>query len=189
MAKIILLNGPPAAGKTTVSKLFIKEQEPVEWAYISQDDIRQSVKSGYGSADKTRDTWDKRTKSQWLVGIENCVDLAVNFQQMGISCIVDFYATETEFKHWKELLKGVDFVHVVLIPGITVDLARNAGRKLPAHLTNKKITESYKEFEGWATSRDVILIDNSSQTPKQTVELLVSLTKNLPKSQNAHPLL
>jgi len=177
MAKIILLNGPPAAGKTTVSKLFIEKQEPAEWACISQDDIRQLIKSGYRSADNTRDTWEESTERQWGVGIENCIDLAINFQRSGISSVVDFYATEAEFKHWRELLDGVDFVHVVLLPGEEVDLARNTARKFPAHLTNKKIIESYEEFRTWASSDEVILIDNSNQTSEQTVDRLAGLAK------------
>jgi len=177
MAKIILLNGPPAAGKTTVSKLFIKEQEPSEWAYIADDDIRQLVKSGYASADGTKDEWSERTKQQWRVGMENCIDLAINFQQAGISSIVDFYATEQEFEHWRELLGDVDFVHVILLPGEDVDLARNAERGFPAHLSEKKIIESYEELKGWTSNDGVILINNSEQMPKQTVDRLVSLLK------------
>lgn len=174
MAKIILLNGPPAAGKTTVSKLFIKGQEPAEWAYISHDDIRQLVKSGYRSADSTRNEWDERTKKQWRVGTENCIDLAINFQCAGISSVIDFYATEKEFHHWQELLKDVDFIHVILLPGEEVDLARNAGRESPAQLDDKKIAESYEEFKAWADSDGVVLIDNSDQTSEQTVGHLVS---------------
>ena len=175
MAKIILLNGPPAAGKTTVSKLFIKEQEPAEWAYISHDDIRQLIQSGYKSADSIRDEWDQRTKQQWRVGTENCIDLAINFQQAGISSVIDFYAAKEEFHHWQELLKDMDFVHVILLPGEAIDLARNAEREFPAHLDDKKITGSYEKFKDWTSSDGVVLIDNSALTPEQTVDRLVNL--------------
>jgi len=178
MAKILLLNGPPAAGKSTVSKLFLESQKPNEWAYISHDDIRQLVKSGYSSADGTREMWNEETEAQWAVGVENCVDLAINFQQDGISCIVDFYATEEDFKQWQELLGKADYVQVILLPNKAIDVARNAQRKPPAHLTNKKMAESYEAFKSWANNQEVVLIDNSAQTAKQTVKHLRSLLKD-----------
>jgi hypothetical protein len=174
VAKIILLNGPPAAGKTTVSELFIKEQEPAEWAYISHDDIRQLVKSGYRSADGMKSEWGEGTKKQWRVGAENCADLALNFQQAGISSVIDFYATQEEFKYWRELLKNVDFAHVILLPTADIDLVRNAERKFPSQLADKKIAESYEEFKSWMSDAKVKLIDNSSQTPGQTIAQLAS---------------
>ncbi len=46
MAKILLINGPSGAGKSTTAKAFLEKCEGT-WAFVSQDDVRDLIKSGY----------------------------------------------------------------------------------------------------------------------------------------------
>ncbi len=178
MPKIILLNGPPAAGKTTVAKHFIKTREPEEWAYVSHDEIRGLVTSGHTSADGLRSTWDDRTRKQWLVGTENCIDVAMNFIAHGISVVTDFYATRIEFEEvWQKRFDntGTKPTLIILLPDSDAELQRNNTRVGPSHLQTDKMLESIKDFQDWRSYKDALVIDNSKMSIEETADQIASV--------------
>jgi len=161
MANIILLTGPSGAGKTTIANKFISSQKN-QWAHIKHDEIRQLVITGFSSADDSRKNWSAETKNQWQVGIQNCVDLAINFKQSEINCLVDFYSTPSEFETWKNLLNPIDYTLVILLPNKKSVITRNTTRNSPCKLSEGKILECYEDFQGWPHDCSHHTIDNST---------------------------
>jgi len=104
MATLLLITGPSGAGKSTTSKKFLDQVSGV-WAYVNQDNIRQLVTNGYAGADDYEKNWTDETKRQWNVSIPICIDIAKHYQEVGINCLIDFFAPPEEFDEWEKYLK------------------------------------------------------------------------------------
>jgi len=170
MAKLLLITGPSGAGKTTVSKSLLK-QLTGEWAYISQDDLRQLVIAGYASADDYEHEWSEEVRRQWNVSIPICVDVAKRYLDVGINCIIDFYATPNEFEKWKKELKDIPYTLIVLRPDLGSTLERNRSREERAKLKDNKIRQNYKAFEEWSQT-EIRVVDTSKEKVSVTVEAI-----------------
>ncbi len=147
MSKIILINGPSGAGKTTTAKAFL-EHAKAEWAYIGQDDMHGLIRSGYRSANDLAETWDDDIKRQWEFSVALSCDSIKRCVEYGINCIVDFFAPLKEFQKWSEQLNGYEYIHFILLPGLPVTLDRNQQREDNARLSNEKIRANYALFAG-----------------------------------------
>ncbi len=177
MAKIILITGPSGAGKSSIARQFLETQTD-SWAYISQDDIRQLVLTGYASADGLRSTWNEQTRCQWEASIALCAVMAKEYKKCGINCVIDFYATKHEYEtRWKKELEGIDTQLFVLLPSLEVVLARNSLRTSLAKLHNDKVKECYEDFSDWR-AHPKQLIDNSDLDIERVAGLINERLRN-----------
>lgn len=175
MAKLVLITGPSGAGKTTVSKSLPK-QLAGEWAYISQDDLRQLVIAGYASADDYEHEWSEEVRRQWNVSIPICVDVAKRYLDVGINCIIDFYAPPNEFEKWQHELRDISYTLIVLRPDLKTTLKRNSTRDERARLKDNKIVQNHQAFEEWQ-HYNAEVVDTSKETVSttiQTIEKIIS---------------
>ncbi len=159
MSTILLITGPSGAGKTTTIREFLESASGV-WAYLSQDDLRQLVVTGYHSADDYRKDWNKETQRQWNVSIPLCVDMAKRYHEAGINCVVDFYGPLEEFVIWEKHLKDLPYKLVVLLPDEETTVERNNGRDEQSKLKESIVRENHRLFDGWK-NRGVSVIDTS----------------------------
>lgn len=167
MAELVLITGPPGAGKSTVSKNLLQDL-PGEWAYVSQDDLRQMVVKGYASADDYDYNWSQSTKRQWMVSIPICVDIAKRYLDSGINCLVDFSSLPEQFEVWKTEIGDVPYRLFILLPNEETVVNRNEHRKSISRLKDKKVRLNHKAFLEWA-KHGVSIIDTSSDDIKQSV--------------------
>lgn len=167
MAELVLITGPPGAGKTTVSKSLLPDL-PGEWAYISQDDLRQMVVTGYASADDYDYNWSPSTKRQWTVSIPICVDIAKRYLGYGINCLVDFSALPDQFEVWKSEIGDVPYKLFILLPKEEIVVNRNKHRNSISRLKDKKVRLNHNAFLEWV-NHDVSIIDTSSDDIEQSV--------------------
>lgn len=176
MSKIILLTGPSGSGKTTTAKQFIKNQtEP--WAHINQDNIRQLVKAGYKTADGLRSKWDSETENQWNASIPICVDIAKRYSTFGISCLIDFYSTYSEYQStWKKYLQDTEHSLIILMPNKETVIRRNNERSYPSKLTETKIIECFEDFQDWLECSEGLKLNNSKNTLEQSISEIKSST-------------
>lgn len=168
MAQLLLLTGPSGAGKTTVAKEFLKHAEG-EWAYISQDSLRQLVVAGYVSADDYEHTWSSAVRRQWDVSIPICVDIARHYLSVGINCVIDFYAPPDEFKKWRVELGDLSCELVIIRPDLKTTLSRNARRDTNSRLKDKKVVTNHAAFSAWS-HLEAHILDTSLDTVQQTVK-------------------
>ncbi len=172
MSKILLVNGPSGAGKTTISKAFLKKAKGT-WAYINQDEIRQLIIAGYASADDYEENYTEETRQQIKVSVPICADLVKRYYENNINCIVDFFATPETFKTWKEYLGDTPYKLVVLMPNQKVNLKRNAERDY-GRLKRKKIIKNHTQMQAWKNT-EVTILDTSSQEIAETTASIKNL--------------
>ncbi len=173
MAKIILINGPSGAGKSTTSKALMKEMKGV-WALVSQDDVRDLVKTGYESANGMVDTWSASLKNQMAVSIPICCDMIRRYNEFGMNCILDFYADPTDFTHWKSELKGLDYVSFILLPDVATAVGRNNERTGTARLSDEKVRVNHAMFDIEKFPKDVHFLDTTSMPVSKVVTAIKS---------------
>jgi len=168
MSQVLLVTGPPGAGKTTVCKEFARTADG-DWAYVSQDDVHDFIYAGYESANDFYENWNDDTKRQWKVGIEICCDLVKDYYENDIHCVVDFFATPAEFEKWRRHLEEVPYQIIVLLPNEATTIQRNNQRSVGAKLKEAKVRLLHSLQLEWAKNDTATLIDNTDSSVENTV--------------------
>jgi chloramphenicol 3-O-phosphotransferase len=170
MAEILILTGPPAAGKTSVALALADRYDRV--AHIPVDELRHFITpTGYRAPDK------EGFERQRALATRNACDLACNFIAERFAVIIDDVVTARhELDPYLDGLKrGSVPVHFVrLLPSREVCRARNQARR-SARLPAERLNQVYDQFEA---ARDLpgSVIDSSDMTVEFTTDRLQQLT-------------
>ena len=155
----VLLIGPAGAGKTSVARYWADHRaEPT--AHISLDDVREWVRAGFADPQAG---WNEQCEAQYRLARRTCGFAARNHLANGISCIID----DAVFPDWPAIgiggwqrHVGPGLLTVVLLPGLDVVLARNAGRSGRRRLSDEMVALIHGRMAGWYGS-GLPIIDNS----------------------------
>jgi len=173
MSKIILLTGPPGAGKTTTSKEFAKIANGT-WALIEQDAIRQLVKAGFKNP---ADPWTRDTETQMNVSIDICGDMARRYQQADINCIIDCFITLDPyvFDKWQTALKDMTYKIIVFLPTVEKAIMQNNQRTGDARLKESLVIEQHEEFSAWRNDPRATIIDPTAMNVSDAVRAIAKI--------------
>jgi len=175
MSQILLLTGPPGAGKTTASKEFAETANGT-WALIEQDAIRQLVKAGFKNPS---DPWTKDTETQMNVSIAICGDMAKRYQQAGINCIIDCFVTLDPYvlDKWQAALEGTAYEIIVFLPKVEKAIAQNNQRLGDARLNEELVTQQHGEFSAWQGNPQATVLDTTAMNVNDAVQAIRNLVK------------
>ena len=158
-SKVIIITGPCGAGKTTISKLIYKKYH---FILISGDEIKNELFPDIKDIEKHPQKL-KKVKHEIFVRAKE------NFDQ-DKNVVIDYVVLGKDYiqKHKKAFADNLQIK--VLFPNIKVILNRDKSRK--CWTAGKKcVDELYKKFmdlESLIGSENYI--DNSNETPRQTLE-------------------
>jgi len=166
MPKIIILTGPPGAGKSTIGGILAKRI--ANSAVVSCDDLRDCIKNGYISPK------EKEGKDQLKLGAKNSILLAKNFYNNGFNVFLDDVLLRDRFDLYYNSLKGCNLKIFLLMPTKEVlskrDLERGENAmKERSLLLHDKFTEFIKK------EKKFIILDTSNHTREQTAEEIIKL--------------
>jgi len=167
--RILVITGIQAAGKSTVARLLARRFE--RGVHIEADVLYQMIVSGRVLPEGPG-VMPPEAERQLRLRLRNTCLLARSFHDAGFSVVVDEIIIGERYDHLKEDLAGLSFDLVVLAPRPdVVAKQRDAGRgkrvlgeKWAAYL-DRELRTTMAETGIW--------IDNSDQTPEETVEEIV----------------
>lgn len=121
---MFVINGPPAAGKTTLSRALMARFE--KGIHIPVDDLREWVVSGIAQPMD----WSDETARQFRLAEEAAADVALRYRRAGFAVAFD-HCRLTENIDWltDERLGGSPVYRVLLHSSLERNLARNEQRK------------------------------------------------------------
>ena len=171
MSKVLLITGPAGAGKTTTCEELASSADGV-WAFISQDHVRTFIKKGFKNPAAT---WDEETEKQWEVSQAICGDILRRYQAAGINCVIDCFAPKGSFDKWEEVLGGIEYKLVVLLPNVDETVRRNKERTGDRRLKESQIREHHEWFSVWKNDEQAELLDTSTLTTQEVVTKVLKL--------------
>jgi chloramphenicol 3-O-phosphotransferase len=170
MAEILILTGPPAAGKTSVALALADRYDRV--AHIPVDDLRHFITpTGYRAPGKPG------FERQQSLGIRNACALALNFVAERFAVIIDDVVTSPrELEQYVEGLRpSGEAIHFVrLIPSLAACLERNLKRR-SGRVQPERLEAVYRAFEA-AGEMPGSVIDSTELTVEATADRLQALT-------------
>ena len=170
MPEVLILTGPPAAGKSSVAQALAERYDRV--AHVEVDVLRHFITpTGYippGRAGFER---------QQALAIRNACALARNYLEERFAVIIDdVVVTATDLSLYLNGLKDTGSpVHVVrLLPQLDVCLERN-GKRREGRMSPDRVAAVHRQM---SEARDLlgVTIDNSDMSAHETADRLQALT-------------
>jgi len=163
---IILLTGPPGAGKTTIAEALSHTFS--RSAHVPVDFFRKMIKAGYASPHQ----WNQEVEHQYRLARTNAARTAKHLAYVGFTAIIDDIVRQQWVEEWQDNLQGVPLHLVLLLPALAVAHQRNRLRAIwtvdPDVLTalHELLSVENTKEDGW------FVIDNTHLTVQETVDAI-----------------
>ena len=146
MNQVLLLSGPPGAGKTTVAEAVCERYDRM--LRVEVDTLRHWVCAGY------RHPWagDAQAEQQLQLARANASAIARETVRARYAVVIDDVAFGADLKEYGELLRdsGAFVEAVTLLPDLETTLARGAAR--PDGVGAERIRELHERFTAEAAA-------------------------------------
>lgn len=158
--RIININGPINSGKTTVSKLL--HEKLSDCLFIEVDELLSDEEQKKLNLNR-EDGWAERLKRLKSIVVE---EKKLQRYENIIFAYPMSIKTYHQWKLWED--ENTKFINITLAPKLDICLQSRGERKLSSQ-EKERIKQMYKEGYNRPEFSDLV-IDNSTQTPTETLE-------------------
>lgn len=170
MPPIFLITGPPAAGKTTVSRAVLRHFE--FGLHLPVDEMRTWVLSGLSESI----AWTDETTRQFTLAEEAAADVARRYHGSGFAVAYDHCRNLARQDEIARLLGVENVVKICLCPSLEENLHRNRTR------TNKDfdarvlddIIRGMNAAMATAAPKGWLMLDTTEMTVEETVQAVLT---------------
>lgn len=160
---IIFINGSINSGKSTISKLL--QERLSKTAIVEIDSLRSFI------------DW-MPLEEAIPINLRNAVSVIMNFVQEELNVIIPYPLSQENYEYFSKELKSLDqeIIFITLSPKLEKALENRGNRQLDSW-EKQRIKHHYDI--GIHQPKFGIIIDNSDQSPEQTVEEIMQKLKVL----------
>jgi chloramphenicol 3-O-phosphotransferase len=160
--EVLVVSGPPAAGKTTVATFLSERRSPS--VHLHADDFWGFVKVGY------LDPWLPTAHEQNVVVIDAACTSAGVFARGGYQVILDACLGPWFIPDLIALLSDVTIDYLVLMPSLETVLRQLAMRTDHGFTSEDAARHMYREFASSLSGLERHVIDPTGSTPKDAAD-------------------
>ena len=173
---VLLLTGPPAAGKNTVGKLVAERLE--RSALVDADQVRAMVRRPHVAP-----WYEGEGTAQLRLGARNTCQLARSFAAEGYRVIALDYVTEETIRLYRGALDGLGLWIVRLLPALEEAQRRNRARGL--WVSPDRLESLYAQISGLDGADETI--DNTGIAAATLADELTARLSPLGRAWQARP--
>ena len=170
MSRLVIVSGPPGAGKSTVSRRLALRTDAARAMHMHTDDIYGYIRKGF------IEPWKPESHPQNITLARALAAQAAICAQGGYEVFVDGIVGPWFFDPWLEAAEagGLDLRYVLLLPGEAETVARATARTTPGAMTDAEVTrEMWRQFQAHPPPSELIL-DTTGLSPDETVSAVQS---------------
>lgn len=133
MDQLLLIIGPPAAGKSTTAKEIAKRS--AKGVHIPVDELRTMVHGGVIHPGVPG--WPPELVQQLKLARQTAIDMALRYCEADfLVAIDDFWDPYSHLQEYAALLNSARVTQVILRPSVSATIARNHARLAPSTFRN-----------------------------------------------------
>jgi predicted kinase len=170
---VLLLTGPPGAGKSTVAEIVAERFE--RSVHVEADRFYGFVVGGYV------DPWERGAHDQNVIAVEIACDTAARYAEAGYVTILDgifipgwFFEPAIDRLHDRSL----DVAAAILRPSVAITIARARPRVPPKRLPDEVLERLWQGFDDLGPLERHV-IDNGEETAERTADRVVAALPTL----------
>jgi predicted kinase len=164
---LVIVSGPPGAGKTTVSRLLSEHSPAPSAVHLHADDYYARIAKGFVAP------WRPEAHQQNSVVIDAVSASAERFARGGYEVVVDGIIGPWLLSPWLALAeRGIDLYYFVLRPDEHTTLLRGVSRKAPGALIDPQVIRDVWQQFATLGEHEGHALGTSQQTPAETVALI-----------------
>ena len=165
MARIVIVSGPPGAGKSTVARALAEGSAEARAVHLHTDDFYAYIRKGFVKP------WRAESQDQNITIMNALAGAAATYAQGGYEVLVDGIVGPWFFDPWLAAARGqgLDLRYVLLMPDEETAVARAQARTAPGAMRDAAVVRTMcGHFRTFAPRADHIL-DTTGEVVGDTV--------------------